>query len=288
MTTTLTAAQAYRKGWDASKRTTTYDLDAAESRFERRYGTGTGTAFAAGWADHASDYEFGHSLSAFSNQSEERTSVTTTPSTTQEPSYTWHPFQEAQAGDEIRTGHGFTRIAAIHFLSSSDSVHIRWENGGTHTAPVHHFATQVRREVTTPEPTTALRRAGYQYLGKAQRTGDHTGPGEWCGAVAVGAVGGCTRTANHKDFHQNGATCDAWLDLTESTPAPVHTLHAHRQVARDKVSGRDVEVLETVAQGGLTVYRVRPLVGITFSYPWVEADRLTFAPQAQLRTGADQ
>jgi hypothetical protein len=49
---------AYRAGWDASKRTSTCDLDAAERRFEKKYGPGYGgTMFAAGWADYASDRE---------------------------------------------------------------------------------------------------------------------------------------------------------------------------------------------------------------------------------------
>lgn len=34
----MTVDEAYRKGWDASKRTTTYDLEAAEDRFLARYG----------------------------------------------------------------------------------------------------------------------------------------------------------------------------------------------------------------------------------------------------------
>lgn len=54
---------AYAAGWAASKRTTTYDLDAAESRFERKRGAGFGgTMFAAGWTDYAAERTFGASL----------------------------------------------------------------------------------------------------------------------------------------------------------------------------------------------------------------------------------
>ena len=57
----MTYAKAYRAGWEASKRTTTYDLDAAESRFVRKHGTEFENAFTAGWTDHAADYPFGTS-----------------------------------------------------------------------------------------------------------------------------------------------------------------------------------------------------------------------------------
>ncbi|ABE67749.1 hypothetical protein Wildcat_169 [Mycobacterium phage Wildcat] len=59
----INASQAYRKGWDASKRTTTYDLGAAETRFEERHGSTQVNAFIAGWTDYASDQEYGHSFS---------------------------------------------------------------------------------------------------------------------------------------------------------------------------------------------------------------------------------
>lgn len=49
---------AYRKGWDASRRTTTYDLDAAEARFEKRYGEWYSPAFNRGWNDYAADRSF--------------------------------------------------------------------------------------------------------------------------------------------------------------------------------------------------------------------------------------
>lgn len=45
---------AYEAGWRASQRTTTYDLDAAEARFEASHGSDFGgTNFAAGWVDVA-------------------------------------------------------------------------------------------------------------------------------------------------------------------------------------------------------------------------------------------
>lgn len=44
---------AFRAGYAASKRSTTFDLDAAEARFESRHGSDTGTAFAAGWTAYA-------------------------------------------------------------------------------------------------------------------------------------------------------------------------------------------------------------------------------------------
>lgn len=52
------ARAAYRAGWLASKRTTTYDLDAAQQRFERTHGTTHSSAFIDGWIDFASDAEF--------------------------------------------------------------------------------------------------------------------------------------------------------------------------------------------------------------------------------------
>jgi hypothetical protein len=48
---------AYDAGWQASKVTKTYDLESAEARFEAKYGRDAHAQFAAGWADHASDYE---------------------------------------------------------------------------------------------------------------------------------------------------------------------------------------------------------------------------------------
>lgn len=52
-TTAVDEREAFRAGWRASSRTTTYDLDAAEQRFERRHGVSTGSTFAAGWTAHA-------------------------------------------------------------------------------------------------------------------------------------------------------------------------------------------------------------------------------------------
>ena len=51
------AREAYRLGWSASKRTLTWDLDAAQSRYERRYGTAHVSDFIAGWMDCATDSE---------------------------------------------------------------------------------------------------------------------------------------------------------------------------------------------------------------------------------------
>lgn len=48
---------AYLAGWDASRRTKTFDLDAAEARFEAKHGAGFGgSMFAAGWVDFAAEY----------------------------------------------------------------------------------------------------------------------------------------------------------------------------------------------------------------------------------------
>ena len=49
----MTERDAYRKGWRASARTRTGDLDAAETRFLRRYGHEFVAAFVAGWSDRA-------------------------------------------------------------------------------------------------------------------------------------------------------------------------------------------------------------------------------------------
>lgn len=48
---------AYDAGWQASKVSRTFDLDAAEARYERKYGYDSRADFAGGWADQASDYE---------------------------------------------------------------------------------------------------------------------------------------------------------------------------------------------------------------------------------------
>jgi hypothetical protein len=63
-TTSQTAERiAYEAGWNASKRTKTYDLDAAEARFEARHGAIGGSMFAAGWTDYAADHDKYDSLS---------------------------------------------------------------------------------------------------------------------------------------------------------------------------------------------------------------------------------
>ncbi len=54
---------AYEAGWRASQRTRTCDLDAAERRYEDRYGADHGgTMFAAGWVDAACGNPKGTSL----------------------------------------------------------------------------------------------------------------------------------------------------------------------------------------------------------------------------------
>lgn len=54
----MTSEQAYRKGWDASRRTTTYDLEAAERRFLMAHGETHHDAFVRGWIDYAADRPF--------------------------------------------------------------------------------------------------------------------------------------------------------------------------------------------------------------------------------------
>ena len=56
---------AYLAGWNASKRTTTCDLEAAEGRFCGKYGTTMHDEFVRGWTDHAADNEKFHSLPEF-------------------------------------------------------------------------------------------------------------------------------------------------------------------------------------------------------------------------------
>lgn len=46
--------QAYKAGWDASRRTTTANLEAAEQRFERKHGSCFAMDFVRGWTDYAS------------------------------------------------------------------------------------------------------------------------------------------------------------------------------------------------------------------------------------------
>lgn len=55
---TITTEQAYRKGWDASRRTTTCDLEAAERRFLTRYGEACHDDFVRGWCDYAADKDY--------------------------------------------------------------------------------------------------------------------------------------------------------------------------------------------------------------------------------------
>lgn len=62
MSEQLTKEQAYRKGWDASKRTATGDLEAAEDRFGVRWGSRFKAHFAAGWIDFAAEHPYGETL----------------------------------------------------------------------------------------------------------------------------------------------------------------------------------------------------------------------------------
>lgn len=54
----VNAQTAYLRGWDASKRTTACDLDAAEARYSHRYGRDHEDAFTQGWVDVACDRPF--------------------------------------------------------------------------------------------------------------------------------------------------------------------------------------------------------------------------------------
>jgi hypothetical protein len=47
--------KAYNAGWNASKRSVTCDLEAAEDRFTRKHGRTFHDAFVCGWTDYASD-----------------------------------------------------------------------------------------------------------------------------------------------------------------------------------------------------------------------------------------
>lgn len=62
-TTKMTRRKAYTMGWNASKNTKTYDLDAAEYRFEKKYGKAFSKAFNEGWVDYSAGYEKWHSFS---------------------------------------------------------------------------------------------------------------------------------------------------------------------------------------------------------------------------------
>jgi hypothetical protein len=58
----LTAAKAYRKGWNASARCKVSDLDDAEARFTARWGRRWVDGFTAGWIDYAAGREYGYAL----------------------------------------------------------------------------------------------------------------------------------------------------------------------------------------------------------------------------------
>lgn len=53
--TGINATDAYRKGQEASRRTVTGDMDAAEARFTARYGSEYADAWIAGWSDYSVD-----------------------------------------------------------------------------------------------------------------------------------------------------------------------------------------------------------------------------------------
>lgn len=55
----MTADKAYRKGWNASKTTKTYDLDAACARFVQKFGQEHERSFDEGWCDYAADRPYG-------------------------------------------------------------------------------------------------------------------------------------------------------------------------------------------------------------------------------------
>lgn len=56
---------AYLAGWNASRRTTTADLDAAEARFMAKHGSTMHDEFVKGWTDYAADHEKWTSLPEF-------------------------------------------------------------------------------------------------------------------------------------------------------------------------------------------------------------------------------
>lgn len=57
---------AYNAGWNASRRTRTADLDAAEARFIARHGTEHVDYFCSGWVDNAADHDKWQSVPQFS------------------------------------------------------------------------------------------------------------------------------------------------------------------------------------------------------------------------------
>ena len=73
MTTTFTTRKppvidqrtAYLRGWNASRRTTTCDLEAAEARFTAKHGGAMHSEFVAGWTDYAAGHDRFESLPEF-------------------------------------------------------------------------------------------------------------------------------------------------------------------------------------------------------------------------------
>jgi hypothetical protein len=62
---TIDQRAAYLRGWNASKRTTTANLEAAEARFVAKHGAAMHSEFVAGWTDYAADHEKFHSAPEF-------------------------------------------------------------------------------------------------------------------------------------------------------------------------------------------------------------------------------
>lgn len=50
---------AYKAGWLASKRSTTYDLNAAEARYDSKHDDPR-NMFSAGWVDYSADRPYGY------------------------------------------------------------------------------------------------------------------------------------------------------------------------------------------------------------------------------------
>lgn len=75
----LSVEESYRKGWDASKRSTTCDLEAAELRFGRKHDFWHSSkqmqAFISGWSDYASSKSYGATFEEHSHEWEDSRSL---------------------------------------------------------------------------------------------------------------------------------------------------------------------------------------------------------------------
>lgn len=58
----MDAATAYRKGWEASKRTRTGDMENGSIRFARKHGTLLAAYWGVGWVDQETGVEYGENL----------------------------------------------------------------------------------------------------------------------------------------------------------------------------------------------------------------------------------